>query len=417
MSHLPDLANQSIPNGTPAPRAPRRATKHRFVLAAAVLAAVVAGCSSGDGGGRAASGAASAMPSSGPGSSGFTGKPAQVTVSGSGDILLHSPLWREASAIATRAGKSGFDFDPMFAPVKQAISSADVAICHQETPISATNDDLSRPGSLVFNVPTQIAGSLKRAGFEGCDTSSNHTLDQGVPGIVATRKVLGAAGLKVAGPTGSPGELGMPALYDVRGVTVANIAYTYTLPNSAGPNTVVPASVPWLKPYLWPAAGAKGIIANAQAAKAAGADLVVVNIHWGTEGVQQPTADQVSLAQELAASPAVDAIFGTHAHVVQPCVKMNGKFVFYGLGNFISNQGPGRGPQNESNRDGVLAQITFTRAGTGQWAQQASYQPTYVDTAAQHTIRLATPASNPASWKRTQQAMNAQGSCPALAGK
>lgn len=190
---------------------------------------------------------------------------------------------------------------------------------------------------------------------------------------------------------------------------------TYTLPNTSGPSTVVPASTLWLKPYLWPAVGVAGIIENAKAAKAAGGDVVVVNIHWGTEGVQRPTADQVSLARKLLASPYVDAILGTHAHVVQPCTKINGKFVFYGLGNFISNQGPGHGPQTESNRDGVLAQITFRRGTDGAWGQTASYQPTRVDTNARHTVRLSTPTSDPASWHRTKEAMNALGSCPAVA--
>lgn len=338
-----------------------------------------------------------------------------VTVSGSGDVLLHSPLWREAAAYAKAHGRTGYDFDPMFAKVRSAVSAADIAICHQETPISSTDTDLSGSGSLVFNVPREIAGTLKRAGFDGCDTASNHTIDQGVSGIVSTRSALEAAGLKVAGPTGAPGPLGIPALYDAGGVQVADLAYTYTLPNASGPTTTVPSAAPWLKSYLWPATGAPGILANARAAKTAGADIVVVNIHWGTEGVQRPTRDQVSLAKQLLASPYVDAILGTHAHVVQPCAKINGKFVFYGLGNFISNQGPGHGPQTESNRDGVLARITFSRTASGRWAQRASYQPTRVDTAVRHTVELSTPTSDPASWNRTRRAMNGVGSCPAVA--
>lgn len=342
-------------------------------------------------------------------------KPVTVTVSGSGDILLHSPLWREGAAYAKADGRTGYDFDPMFAQVKQSIGAADIAICHQETPISATNKDLSAPGSLVFNVPREIAATLKRAGFDGCDTASNHTIDQGVAGIVSTRKILQAAGLTVAGPTGAPGPLGMPAMYEAKGVKVADLAYTYTLPNTFGQSDVVPSYAPWLKSYLWPAIGAAGIIADAKAAKAAGADIVVVNIHWGAEGVQRPTGDQVALAKQLMASPSVDAILGTHAHVVQPCTTINGKFVFYGLGNFISNQGPGKGPQTESNRDGVLAQITFSRNAAGTWSQQGKYQPTHVDTADNHAVRLSTPSADAASWTRTKQAMNAMGSCPAVA--
>lgn len=338
-----------------------------------------------------------------------------VTVSGSGDILLHTAIGQEAAGYASAAGRKGYDFDPMFAQVRSAISAADLALCHQETPISTTDTDLSVPGSLVFNVPREIAGTLKRAGYDGCDMASNHTIDRGLAGMASTRRQLTDAGLKVSGPSADAKTSGKPAVYDVKGVQIAHLAYTYTFPNSDGPTTAVPSGAPWLRSSLWPAAGARGIISDATAAKKAGAALVIVSIHWGREGVQQPTADQVALAGALTKSPAVDAIFGTHAHIVQPCTELNGKFVFYGLGNFISNQGPGHGPQTESNRDGVLAQITFTRTASGRWSQRASYQPTHVNTTARHTVQFSTPDSDAASWKRTQRAMNALRSCPAVA--
>lgn len=393
------------------------------ISSVALSAALVAGCSSQSssrdtGSTQKSSGAPSSgsagSSSAGPSTS-AAAKPASVTVSGSGDILLHSPLWREAAAYAKADGRSGYDFDPMFANVRSAISASDLALCHQETPVSSTDTDLSMPGSLVFNVPRAIATTLKRAGFDGCDMASNHTIDRGLRGMASTRLQLTKAGLGVAGPSADRITSNKPAVYDVKGVQIAHLAYTYTFPNSSGPTTTVPADAPWLRSSLWPAAGAAGIIADATAAKKAGADLVIVGMHWGTEAVQQPTADQLALARALTKSPSVDAIFGTHAHIVQPCTKVNGKFVFYGFGNFISNQGPGHGPQTESNRDGVLAQITFTRDAPGQWSQRATYQPTHVNTAARHTVELSTPTADAASWNRTRRAMNALGGCPAVA--
>ncbi len=404
------------------------ASRARWAVAVTAVAAVVAGCSSGggDGGASASGGAPTSSRSSGASSSSDSsssgtasskpGDPVTVSVGGSGDILLHSPLWREAAAYSKSDGGTGYDFDPMFAKVKALVSGPDIAICHQETPISSTDADLSAPGSLVYNVPKEIAGTLKRAGYDGCDTASNHTMDRGVQGIDSTRRQLQAAGLKVAGPTGAPGPLGMPAVYEAKGVKVADLAYTYTLPNAAVPTTTVPGSAPWLGSYLWPKIGAAGIIANAKAAKAAGADLVVVNIHWGTEGVQHPTPAQTDLAKQLLASPYIDAILGTHAHVVQPCAAINGKYVFYGLGNFISNQGPTRGGgQTDSNQDGVFARITFSRNASGKWTQKASYQATRVDDADRHTVEVSSKASDPSSLARTQKAMNSMGGCPATA--
>lgn len=76
-------------------------------------------------------------------------KGTRVTVAASGDILVHYPVQQSAALYAGTGG--GYDFDPMFAKVRKQISDADIAICHQETPISRTDSGLTPPRSLVFN--------------------------------------------------------------------------------------------------------------------------------------------------------------------------------------------------------------------------------------------------------------------------
>lgn len=349
------------------------------------------------------------------GSSGKDGKdPVTVTVTGTGDILIHRPVSDDALALA-KANHTGtkFDYDPMFVHVKPLLSAADVSICHQETPISS-GDELSARGSLVYTVPKEIAPALAKAGFDGCETASNHTWDQGLKGITSTRAQLKAAGLQVAGPTDSASDPGMPAIYEAKGVKIADLSYTYTILNQSGPNTNLPPGAPWLKRWLWPVRGVQGILDDAKKAKAAGADLVIVNIHWGTEYQKMPTQDQTMMAKALLASPDVDGIFGAHAHVIQPCQTIDGKTVFYGLGNFLSNQGSGQaailGP---ANADGVIAKYTFSRAANGTWTQKASYQPTMVNLADDHTVELSTPTTNADSFNRTKTILNKLGDCSA----
>ena len=65
---------------------------------------------------------------------------------------------------------------------------------------------------------------------------------------------------------------------------------------------------------------------------------MIVNLHWGTEYVQPVTPQQRALARRLTRSPAIDAIVGQHAHVVQPIRRVHGKPVVFGEGNLISNQ-------------------------------------------------------------------------------
>ena len=66
---------------------------------------------------------------------------------------------------------------------------------------------------------------------------------------------------------------------------------------------------------------------------------------------------QRALARRLTRSPAIDAIVGQHAHVVQPIRRVRGKPVVFGEGNLISNQTSGCCPA--ASQDGLIALIDF----------------------------------------------------------
>ena len=336
--------------------------------------------------------------------------PKTITIGASGDLLTHVAVRRSAEAYAGRAGT--YDFSPMFAKVKKLISSADISLCHMETPLTSTNTNLSRPGILVFNTPHELADAVKSTGYEGCDFASNHTWDMGLAGLADTINVFDTAGLGLAAPgatEASPKETGT---YESHGVRIAHLAYTYTIYNNWGPNTDVPPDAPWLAESLWPAVTAEGIIKDAKQAKADGADFVVVSMHWGQEYVAEPTADQTSIAKALLTSPEVDLILGTHVHRVQPCSQIDGKYVFYGLGNFLSNQSPSVDssliPQTQ---EGVHVTVTLTKDADGTVSSTASYQPTKVNLAG-HVITPATKAGNPTTYDRVTKTLESLGDCP-----
>ena len=105
------------------------------------------------------------------------------------------------------------------------------------------------------------------------------------------------------------------------------------------------------------------VLARAHAARAAGADLVVVAVHAGTEYDIEPNPDQQLAAQTLLGSPDIDLVYGHHAHVVQPLQKINGKWVVYGLGNNIAAQ---ETPVPGTHR-GLLVRVTFSQDTNGAW--------------------------------------------------
>jgi len=228
--------------------------------------------------------------------------------------------------------------------------------------------------------------------------------------VQQTSEVLDSVGLRHVGGAGSPEEMAAPPIYTVKGVQVGHLAYSYTVFNNFGPNTQFPPEAPWMERMLWPVLDVEGILADAAAIKARGAEVVVVSMHWGDQYIAQPTADQTRLAEALLASPDVDLILGDHVHVIQPCQKVGDKYVIYGMGNFLSNQAPGQASGlTPENQDGAYYEWAFTETAPGTFrASTMTYAPTAVQTQG-HKILRATPSTNPASHDRTVTWINLLG--------
>lgn len=282
-----------------------------------------------------------------------TGAPARrtVTVLGSGDVLIHPPLWEQAHADALARGHDGYDFGPIYRAIAADVRGADVAICEMETPLAPPEGPFR--GWPDFNAPPQVLTALKRIGYRSCTTASNHTLDQGYTGVKRTLDELDGAGLQHTGSARSAEEARRPLIITLpNGAKVAQLAYSF------GFNGIpLPAGQPWLANLT----DVPTVLAAARRAKQAGADIVVVSMHWGTEYDHLATDLQREQAGQLLASPDVDVILGDHAHVVQPVEKIHGKWVIYCMGNQISRHAD---PIND-NREGVMARFTFTELKPG----------------------------------------------------
>ena len=290
-----------------------------------------------------------------------------LTIVATGDILLHSPVSTAAAGYGRDSGVA-YDYRPMFDSLRSTLSGADLALCHLETPLSADDTNLSTYPS--FSVPWEIATALVDAGYDGCSTASNHTLDRGAAGVSATLDHLDLAGLGHAGSARSAEEAASSGMYDVRGVRVGHLAYTESL-NGAS----VPTDQPWLVARL----DTGRVISDAAALRAAGAHLVIVSLHWGSEFASEPSASQADTAATLLASPDIDLVIGHHAHVVQPIEQINAKWVAYSLGNFLSNQYD-TACCPAASQDGVVARFRFVETADGHFVVEAvDFVPTWVE--------------------------------------
>ncbi|MBB5871031.1 poly-gamma-glutamate synthesis protein (capsule biosynthesis protein) [Allocatelliglobosispora scoriae] len=306
--------------------------------------------------------------------------PRTITILGSGDVLLHPDLWAQAKR---DGGGRDYDFGPLFGAVRPLIESSDLAICHLETPVAPPGGPFR--GYPNFLVPPQIITELRELGYDTCSTASNHSLDGGQDGIKRTLDAFDRIGLAHTGTARTAAERAKPNLLDVRGVKIAQLSYTYGFNGMKRP-----AGKEWIANLI----DADEILAEAHRARAAGAGIVVVSLHWGTEYAHQPSSAQVNLARKLLASPDIDLILGCHAHVVQPMSKINGKWVAYGMGNQVAHHAD---PIN-ANREGIMPRFAFTETSPGHWtATSAEAIPVWMQL---DPDRLTLPAPGSAPYKR-----------------
>ncbi len=107
----------------------------------------------------------------------------------------------------------------------------------------------------------------------------------------STVQALDRAGVAHTGSYRSAAARRAPLLLRVRGVTVAFMSYTATTNGLRLPR-------PWSVNLAEPGR----ILADARRARRSGADIVLVNLHWGTEYRHAPDAQQWRMARRLAST-------------------------------------------------------------------------------------------------------------------
>ncbi|MEU6915004.1 CapA family protein [Streptomyces olindensis] len=309
-------------------------------------------------------------------------EPRGFTLVASGDVLPHDTVIDRARF---DAGGTGYDFRPMLAGIRSVVERADVALCHMETVYGANGHYTGYP---TFKSPPEVAPALAATGYDGCSTASNHTLDDGADGIRRTLDALDRAGVRHAGSARSEEEARTVTVLQAGPAKIAHLAYTYDTNGIP-----LPDGQPWAVNLI----DEGRILTDARAARKAGADVVVVSMHWGTEWQDAPDDRQLTLARNLTAArsegrPDIDLILGTHAHVPQAYEKVNGTWVIYGMGDQIAGLMTNhQGAKDPRGNQSTLGRFTFTppaRPG-GRWeVTKAEFVPQLFDVDAGRVVNL-----------------------------
>jgi poly-gamma-glutamate synthesis protein (capsule biosynthesis protein) len=299
-----------------------------------------------------------------------------------GDIVPHTSIIDRARF---DGGGAAYDFRPMFEDVEPVVSRADLALCHLGTSYGANGDYTGYP---VFKSPPEIAAALAATGYDSCSTASPHSLDDGAAGVQRTLDVLDGAGVRHAGTARTEAEAGSVQLLRAGAARVAHLAYT-----SDTGGQPLPPGQPWAVGLI----DQSRIVADARAARKAGADVVVVSLHWGADWQDAPDDGEIVLARNLTASrtggrPDIDLVLGVRAHVPQAYEKVNGTWVVYGLGDQIAGEMfNAQGVQDARGNQSTVARFTFAppaRPG-GRWeVRKAEFLPQMFDVDAGRVVDL-----------------------------
>ncbi len=255
----------------------------------------------------------------------------QVTIAAVGDIMVHGAQLKSA----WDAERDTYDFAPVFSPVKDLLSAADVTIGNLETTLPG-REKLYR-GYPRFGTPDALVAALHGAGIDVLTTANNHACDTGKRGVVRTIKVLDGSGILHTGTYRNKSEYESQRILMVERnrIRFAFISYTYGLNGMPIPKGTYVNLID------------KELIAeDIKLAREQCPDVVIVLIHWGTEYERYPDQFQKKMAAFLF-SEGVDIVLGSHPHVLQPFElkpitdkygDTKPRLVIYSLGNFVSNQ-------------------------------------------------------------------------------
>ncbi len=289
-----------------------------------------------------------------------------VVVAAAGDIMPHRAVEEAAADFAARRGVSAREgYDAVFEGIRPLVEDADIAFANLETPVSPSRFRPRRPR--VFNADPLLVESLVATGFDLVSLANNHAFDQGPEGLEETMAVLAERSLGYVGVGSTCGAARGPVFVQRNGLLVAFLAATELLNEdwNLRDDTTCTATLEVAQ-----------VLPRVREAREAGADFVVLSLHWGEEYERDPGPRRRRVAGQLV-DGGVDVILGHHAHVLQPVElrpTADGRtaLVVYGLGNLVSNQAawyrPGvHRPRSAAPRDGVWLSFRLSkrRVGTG----------------------------------------------------
>ena len=255
-------------------------------------------------------------------------EPVTLTVPFAGDCTLGTDInYENERSFNSRWQAEEGDATYFLRNVADLFGSDDLTVVNMEGALTEGGERADK--KFAFRGKPEYAKILSSASVEAATLANNHSQDYGQTGYDDTIAALDAEGVQSFG-------YDRIAYLDVKGVKVALIGSYF--PEDSAENT-------------------KEMTDNIAAARAEGAQLVIVYVHWGQEHEYDITEGQQT-AGRAAIDAGADLVVGSHPHVVQGWEVYQGRYIVYSLGNFCFG-----GNTNPDDKDCLIFQQTFTVTG------------------------------------------------------
>ena len=208
------------------------------------------------------------------------------------------------------------------------MKNADICMVNNEFQFSTRGTPMEDK-QFTFRTDPKYVQVMLDMGVDIVSLANNHSLDFGTEALQDTFAALDDAGILYAGAGDTKERAEELQIIEVNGLKIGFLAATRVIPVSQW-------NVEFRQPGLFTAYDDARLVECVEAAKKE-CDFLTVYIHWGIEREAHPQYYQTATAKNCFDAGA-DLVIGAHPHVLQGIEFMDGKPVFYSLGNYIFAQ-------------------------------------------------------------------------------
>ena len=258
--------------------------------------------------------------------------PVKIHIAAAGDLnITDKVIWSGQVS-------GDFNYTNAFMDVAPILSHADLSIINFEGNVCG-----APYGTATLSAPQQLLEALKNAGVDVLQMANSCSIKNGLIGLTSTLANIRAAGLVPVGAYSSAEEFRQSKGYticQVGDVKVALVAFTKGVGNFGLPVGSEDCVNLLYEDYFttYQTINKKAIREILRAAESEKPDLTIALLHWGSEFNEDISESQEDIAS-LMLSEGVDAIFGSHPHLVHQVDfdPEKGTLVAYSLGDFFGD--------------------------------------------------------------------------------